>query len=80
MKDPQFALKVARLRYPRTFSDQQLTDQINRHIEILWQPMDGAFTREQYDNGANALVASGRFKASEMPPLEKLSVNLLAGR
>jgi len=80
MKDPQFALKVARLRYPRTFTDQQLTDQINRHVEILWQPMDGLFTREQYDNGTAVLAESGRFKSSDMPAYEKLSVDLLAGR
>ncbi len=73
--DRQFAMRVAKKVYP-TLSDADLNTQLDHAIRVLWKPMDGVMTKELYENARSVFVGSGRLKASEIPAMDDMVVNL----
>ena len=73
--DRVFALRVAKKVYPNA-TDADLNAQLDFAIRVLWKPMDGQLSKQLYDNAQSVLVGSGRLKASDIPPMADLVVEL----
>jgi ABC-type nitrate/sulfonate/bicarbonate transport system substrate-binding protein len=76
MKDPTFAFRMARLRYPHNFTDDELKLQLADQIAAVWRPMDGVLTEALYRSASDMWVGSGRFKAEDIPSYANLVDNL----
>ncbi len=74
-EDRPFAMRVAKKIYPNA-TDADLNAQLDFAIRVLWKPMDGVLSKDLYDNAQSVLVGSGRLKASDIPPMADLVVDL----
>jgi NitT/TauT family transport system substrate-binding protein len=73
--DRDYAMKMAKMIYPNT-SPEELSQQLDFAIAVLWKPMEGTLPKSIYDQAKDVLVGSGRFKPADIPDYSAVVVNL----
>jgi hypothetical protein len=68
-------MKMAKMIYPNT-SAEELSQQLDFAIAVLWQPMEGTLSKSIYDQAKDVLVGSGRFEPTDIPDYSAVVVNL----
>jgi ABC-type nitrate/sulfonate/bicarbonate transport system substrate-binding protein len=76
--DRPFALKMAKLAYPKD-TDESLNKQLDFAEKVYWNPMNGDMSQELYDRAVDMLVTSKIVAKDKMPSYEKLIVTLPEG-
>jgi NitT/TauT family transport system substrate-binding protein len=73
--DRDYATKMAKMIYPNS-STEELSQQLDFAIAVLWQPMEGTLSKSIYDQAKDVLVGSGRFQPADIPEYSAVVVNL----
>jgi ABC-type nitrate/sulfonate/bicarbonate transport system substrate-binding protein len=73
--DRDYAMKMAKMVYPNT-SSEELSQQLDFAIDVLWKPMEGTLSKGIYDQAKDVLVGSGRFKPEDIPDYSAVVVTL----
>jgi ABC-type nitrate/sulfonate/bicarbonate transport system substrate-binding protein len=77
LQNPEFALKMARIRFPSNFTDDELNAQLAFHISTVWTK-DGKASKDEYESAKSMWVDSGRLKPEEIPAFDSVVVDLTA--